>query len=468
MKIKKVLIPLALASIISIPQLTSCTRNNTEDKTTESKSDESVNLIPTEIAINSYRATTVFNLGEKFDSTGLTAQVIYSNNTLKDLTNSEFSVDSSNFNSNVCGTYDIYVIYITGTVRLTKTYQVTVKSIAENATPHVQGIEASITKNSYKVNENFSESGLKVIAHYSDGTSKDVTSSCNTDSSLIDKTKIGVCQYKVEYSEDYTENGKTETKVCKTFILVTYDATINKIELESGTTTLEQDTVGPDGTMNTLDISDWKIKGTFMDNDYNYVYEYIDPSEIKVSNFNSAISGKQTATISYTHGNTTKTATVEINVTPIKDPTYIYNPSTIDMSTLPLDSKSLLTEEYQLTSYLAAGISCKFASKTATFGTLSFTQRMATNGAGKSGSKNYFKFTLDKDSTVAIIGCSSDSAKIATTAGFYDSNGTLVSDTYTYSTSISKYKYNLKAGTYYFYDTAYAVQIYYIQVWENE
>ena len=468
MKIKKVLIPLALASIISLPQLTSCTRNNTEDKTTESKNDESVNLIPTEIAINSYKATTVFNLGEKFDSTGLTAQVIYSNNTLKDLTNSEFSVDSSNFNSNVCGTYDIYVIYITGTVRLTKTYQVTVKSIAETATPHVLGIEASITKNDYKVNQTFSEEGLLVTAYYSDGTSKDVTKSSKSDSSLIDNTKMGVYQYTVEYSENYTQNGKTETKLCKTFILVTFDARIKAIELESGTTTLEQDTVGPDGTMSSLDISDWKIKGTFMDDDYNNVYDYIDPSEITVSNFNSGISGVQDVTITYTHGKYTVTNTVKITVNAIPDPNYTFNATTLDISSMPLDSKSLLTEEYAISKYVTAGIGCKASTKSMTFGNMSFTQRIATNGAGKAGTKNYFKFTLEKDSTVAIIGCSSDAAKIATAGGFYDKDNNLVSTSYTYSTSISKYKYNLKAGTYYFFDPSYAIQIYGIQIWENE
>jgi hypothetical protein len=54
----------------------------------------------------------------------------------------------------------------------------------------------------------------------------------------------------------------------------------------------------------------------------------------------------------------------------------------------------------------------------------------------------------------------------AVTIRFYDENGTAQSKTCAYDVSkILKYKYTLKAGTYYFYDPSYAVQVYGIQIW---
>ncbi len=464
MKIKKVLLPLAMATIIGTLGLTSCRRENTQDdQSTTTEPEQSKVYAPSELSVNKFKATTVFNLGEKFSSDGLVVTLVFSNYSKRVLETSEYVVDSSSFDSSKCGEYEIHVVYTDANkVRVTDSYTVTVKSIAEEATPHVLGIEASITTVAYKANAAFSSEGLKVTAYYSDGTNKDVTSQCTTDNSLIDMTKMGVYQFKVNYKEKYTKDGKEETKSCDTFVLVTVDATLAAIKFVSGTTTVEQDTVGPDGTMTSLDTSDWVVEGTFRDDNYDDLTSSVDVSKVTVTGFNAGIAGDQTVTLSYKHGNVIKECTTTVHVNAIAEPDYTFNASDLSAS-LP----DTLTAETEIDSIISGGNKCQIKSESSakTYGTMSFTKRIQTNGAGKADSANYIKFTLDKDATVAIIGRSSGDAKPVTAAGFYDANNALVGTSYAYTTAISKYKYELKAGTYYFYDPAYAVQVYGIQIW---
>lgn len=461
MKFKKVLIPLAAMSLVGAMSLTSCTSSKDDDKTTQTTDNKTKEYAPNELSVNTFSATTTFNLGEKFNYDGIKVTLIFSNYSQRVLETSEYKVDSSNFDSSKVGTYDIHVVYTNeNNVRVTKSYQVVVKSIAEEATPHVLGIEATIKTTNYKVNEAFSQDGLKVIANYSDGTTKDVTSDSIVDTSLIKMNQMGVYQFKVTYSEKYTKDGKEETKECKTFVLVTVDALLSKLEFKSGTTTVEQDTVGPDGTMASLDISDWVVDGTFQDVNYNELHENIDISKATISGFNSGISGDQTVTITYKHGNITKTCTTTVHVNPIANPDYTFN-----ASNLPQANNTTIGVETAFDDIIALGTKCQIKDDTKSYGSLTFTKRLQTNGAGKSESANYIKFTLERDATVAMIARSSGDAKPVTAAGFYDANNQLVSSSYAYTTSISKYKYELKAGTYYFYDVQYAVQIYGIQIW---
>ena len=461
MKFKKVLIPLAAMSLVGAMSLTSCkSGSGDKDKTTQN-ADTTKEYAPNELSVNDFNATTTFNLGEKFNADGLKVTLVFSNYSTKVLDASEYKVDSSSFDSSKVGTYDIHVIYTSEkNVRVTNTYQVTVKSIAEEATPHVLGIEASINKTDYKVSEVFSSEGLKVTANYSDGTTKDVTSQVSVDDSLIDMKKMGVYQFKVSYSEKYTKDSKEETKECKTFVLVTVDALLSKLEFKSGTTTLEQDTVGPDGTMTSLDISDWVVDGTFQDLNYDALHANIDISKATISGFNSGISGEQTVTITYTHSAVTQSCTTTVYVTPIATPDYVFN-----AGSLPQANNTTIGVETVFDDIISMGPKCQVKDDDKTFGNMSFTKRVQTNGMGKAGESNYIKFTLEKDATVAMIARSSGASKPVTAAGFYDANGALVSTSFAYSTDISKYKYELKAGTYYFYDVQYAVQIYGIQIW---
>jgi len=453
MKIKKALLPLIGLTALSTPLiLTSCQKNDVVE--------ESKNLI--EISVNSFNATTKFNLGEKFNADGLSVKAVYSDYSTKELSSDSYQIDSHNFKSNVAGTYTIYVIYTVGTSRQTKSYDVTVSSIAESMNPHVLGIEATISKTSYQVGEKFDSTGLKVMANYSDGTTKDVTLSTKIDESLLDFSKMGVTQLKLSYAEKYTKDGKEETKDCQTFILLTVSAILVDIEFKSGTVKLQQDTVGPDGTFNTLDTSDWVVEGSFFDAEYNTIKANIDPTKLEISNFDAGIAGEQTVKITYVLDGNKKTCDVKVTVEALPTPDYTFNASNFEYT-----SEYKYTSETAIDSIIFAGASCKvkIESSDKKYGNLSFNKRIQTDGAGKPDAKNYIKFVLPKDATVAIIGRASDAAKPVNAAGFYDVDKKAISDTYAYKTSISKYKYELKAGTYYFMDTDYAVQVYGIQIW---
>lgn len=469
MRFKKAMLPLLGLSALSAISLASCNSNTTSQaESSISQSQENTNKNLTEIVCNSYHASTKFMLGEDFNYNGLTVTAIYSDHTDKMLSNGEFIVDARNFKKNEQGTYTIFVIYVEGTFRATTKYDVTVSSIAEATQPHLLGIEATLPKTTYKLGENFDETGLKVVAHYSDDTEKEIEAGKYT----IDKTglamdQLGTSMLKLAYSESYTQGDKTETKNVETFIFINVEASLSSIKFVSGTLYVTQDTVGPDGTYGTMDTSDWVIEATFVDKNWKKIVVTVSPSDITLKGLNTGASGDQEVTISYFAYGSTKTTKVTVHVDAIAQADYTFNASNIDDSL----AGQTLKEEYKFDETISFGNKCQVKSEKTdssagkTFGDLLFTKRVQTNGMGKPNDSNYIKVTLTSDATVAIIGRSSGDAKPVTEAGFYDENKNAKSETYAYTTSISKYKYELKAGTYYFYDVTYAVQVYGIQIW---
>lgn len=466
MKFKKIIISTLIGT--SLIGIASCRKKDPSDpsqsSSVESSSNQSSEYLAaflTELTVGTGSAKTSYSLGETLNTDGLYVTAIYANKEKKSLTSGEYKIDASEFRSDKEGVYNIHIIYSQEKIRKTATYQVTVSSILNKLSEkYLLGITASGMKTDYMFGEALDTSNLKVTATYSDFSEEDVTSKVTSDFSAFDTTTLGAYMLKFNYKETYTLGTQTETKSSDTFLLATVDGKIQSIEFESGTTTVEQDSVGPDGTLSTLDMSDWKIKATFVNNAYKKTTAYISPSELVLSDFNSGISGEQTATISYTHGTMTRSCNVKINVTAIADPDYFFNASTLTQA-----NNTTLGAETVISDVLSAGNKCQVKDDSKTFGNLTFTKRIQTNGKGKPGDSNYIKFTLERDATVAIIGRSSSADKLVTAAGFYDSNMSLKSSSYAYSLSISKYKYELKAGTYYFCDIDYAIQIYGIQIW---
>ncbi len=474
MKLKKIIVPILVGT--SIIGIASCRNNDTPSGSSDISNDQSsssassssgepdyMGAALTELAVGAGSAKTSYSLGEKLNCDGIFVTAIFADSQKRNLTSSQYSIDDSEFRSDKEGVYNIHVIYKQGTIRKTATYTVTVSSILNKlSTKYLLGITASGMKLDYMFGESLDTNGLKVTATYSDFSEEDVTSKVTSDYSLYDSSRLGAYMLKFNYEETYTLGNQTETKSSSTFLLATVDGKIKDIEFESGTTTVEQDSVGPDGTLSTLDMSDWKVKATFINNDYDEVSAYVSPSELVLSDFNSGIAGKQSATISYTHGTMTRSCKVEINVSSIAEPDYFFNASTLTQA-----NNTTLAEETVISDVLSAGNKCQIKDESTPkeFGDLSFSKRIQTNGAGKPDVSNYIKFTLTSDATVAIIARASSTDKPVTAAGFYDSNMSLKSDSYQYSTNISKYKYELKAGTYYFCDVQYAVQIYGIQIW---
>lgn len=474
MKIKKYIIPILLtASVIGV---TSCRKNKPTESTDPTESEESSSSSSssstiedykgaalTQITVSAHASKTSYSLGETLNTDNLYVNAVFADGQIRSLVKSQYSIDASEFRNDREGVYNIHVIYNQGTIRKTDTYQVTVASILNKLSEkYLLGITASGMKTDYMYKDNLDTTGLKVVATYSDYSEVDVTSKVTQDFNQYNANQMGTYMLKFSYSETYTLGSQSETKTSSTFLLATVDAKLSRIELESGTVSVAQDTVGPDGTLTSIDMSDWKVKATFINEALDETTAYVSPSELTLTGFNSGMTGKQTAKLSYTHGTRTKSCDVEITVNATKDADYTFNASSLSQTA---DTK--LTAETKIDDILTAGNSCQIKMETSakTFGDMSFTKRIQTNGGGKADSKNYIKFTLTRDCTVAIIGKASDAAKPVTAAGFYDANNSLVSDSYAYTTSISKYKYELKAGTYYFFDPSYAVQIYAIQIW---
>ena len=469
MRAKKIVLPI-LAGLVLVGSAscrgtivdTTTTPVNTSSPTPSTSVAPKHNGALTDILVSTNNAVTSYVLGEEFSANGLIVNAVYSDNSIETIREG-FRVDSSEFNSKIAGTYNIHVIYIEGQIRKTCTYQVTVASLLDSLTvPYLLGINASGMKLDYGINEQLDTTGLVVTATYSDGSEKAITN-FTTDYSRFNSKDMGTYMLKFSYSEDYSLNGKKETKLSETFLLATVDGIIAGIQFKSGTTTLEQDTMGPDGTMTSIDTSDWVVEGVFYDATYSTTVTKVIPNdELVITGFNSGSAGVQKVTVSYTHNGTKVTLKQDITVTAIEAPTYTFNASDIAG-----EARTLTTAEV-FDNVIEFGGKCqvKTESTPKTFGDLSFTKRIQTNGKGSS-TANYIKFTLDKDCTIAIIGRgSSDSSKPVTAAGFYDENGTAQSKTCAYDTSkILKYKYTLKAGTYYFYDPSYAVQVYGIQIW---
>ena len=473
MKAKKIILPLLAG--LAVASVASCRGGETSTETTteveSTTGDNGTTTTPTttktvhngaltQINVITNQATISYVLGEKFSADGLKVIAIYSDGTTENLSSGDFEVDYSEFKSNIVGIYNIHVIYKEGQIRKAATYSVTVSSILDKLTiSHLLGINVEGMKLTYGIGEQLDTTGLKVIATYSDFTTKDVTAEATADYSRFDSSKMGVYMLKYSYSESYTVNGKSETKLSETFSLATVDGILYGLKFVSGTTTVEQDTTGPDGTMNTLDISDWKVVGQFYSNDYmTSVEAEIDPADLTISGFDSGKAGEKNVTVSYSHGGNTAKTTVKVNVTPIDDPDYVFNASDISYT-----SDATIATEEAFNSIISFGAKCqvKMESSPKTYGDYSYTKRIQTNGKGSS-STNYIKFTLDKDSTVAIIG---RSPKLATEIGFYNESGSAVTSTGSFDADkILKYKYTLKAGTYYFYGTQ-AIQIYGVQIW---
>lgn len=73
----------------------------------------------------------------------------------------------------------------------------------EPESPTLTGIRVASkpNKTTYYIGDSFDSSGLRVEAQYSDGTTKDVTSSCDIDTDSFDSRYAGSCSVRISYSD---------------------------------------------------------------------------------------------------------------------------------------------------------------------------------------------------------------------------------------------------------------------------
>ena len=146
---------------------------------------------------------TTFEQGDEFNADGLMVIAQYDNGNVA-------IVDTAVINSNLAnmnqpGTYPIVVSYTENGVTMTSAYIITVTEKEEFEQPTLESITLSGSyKKSFELTDAFTYDGLIVTAHYSDGSSQEVTD-FEVDSSAYNGMKKGT--YTIEVS--YTENGVT-------------------------------------------------------------------------------------------------------------------------------------------------------------------------------------------------------------------------------------------------------------------
>ncbi len=167
------------------------------------------------IAITNTPSKTAYSINEAFSASGLAVTATYDDGASRDVTG-KCSIDSSGFSSAKGGRYSISVRYAEGGVSLSKSFTVQVRSLSDIS------IKSHPTKTNYKINDTFSASGLVVEAIYDDGSSKEVTSKCNVDSSRFDSSKNGSYEIVVSYNEGEVSVNKRFTVSVSADISISY------------------------------------------------------------------------------------------------------------------------------------------------------------------------------------------------------------------------------------------------------
>ena len=114
---------------------------------------------------------TTYNVGDDFEKPDIIAR--YSDGGSEDVT--DFVQESGTYNMNVAGEYTITYSYTQDEVVKTAEYHFTVEEPAIIPTLTTITVDYTNAQTTFTVGDTFSSEGLVVTAHYSDGTSEDVT-----------------------------------------------------------------------------------------------------------------------------------------------------------------------------------------------------------------------------------------------------------------------------------------------------
>ena len=260
-----------------------------------------VDKIPKEltgIEIASYSGKIIYTEGEDFDTSTLKIEAKYSDNSSKELKEGEYEiVDGKNLK---VGQNSVTIRYTEGEKTVETTHTIAVKAKEPEVEKTLSKIEITTppTRTTYTEGEKFDKAGMKVIATYSDGTTKEVTDYTYTPAGELKTTDTAIT---VSYKEGektveakYTITVKAKPPVAQ--------KTLSKIEV----TTAPTKTAYTEGEK--FDKTGMKVIATYSDGTTKEVtdYTYTPAGELKTTD--------KTITVSYTENELTKTATQEITV----------------------------------------------------------------------------------------------------------------------------------------------------------
>ena len=241
---------------------------------------------------------TVFEEGDEFNYDGLQVVAYYTNGTSEYV--SDFVVDDSYIRMSQVGSYPVMVSYTENGITKTTAYIITVEE------RQVVSVLESITlsgnyKTEFDFGESFSSAGLVVTAHYSDGTSKEVTD-YTVDSSTYDFLSPNNYEITVSYTENGISASVTYTVRVKSFQPITFNL-LASISLSGNYKTIFR--VGQ-----SFNYSGLIVTANYRDGTSSVVTNYVvDDREVDMSS-----EGAYVVRVSYTEGRVTKTATYTILV----------------------------------------------------------------------------------------------------------------------------------------------------------
>ncbi len=256
--------------------------------TNEIKDPEPEPVTLSDIYVEQAPTKTVYVEGENFDKTGMKIIARYSDGSSHEVTNYDV-LDGDNLTA---GTTSITIRYTEDGIIKTTTQEITVnKEVIELSEIY---IENEPTKKVYEEGENFDKTGMKVMARYSDGSSKEITNYevINGDNLAAETTSITI-----KYSENgITKEATQSITVNKKPVVLTQiyiEQSPNKITYQEG---------------ENFDTTGMKVIARYSDGSSKEITNY------EVINGDNLSSGTTSVTIRYSENGVTEETTQEITV----------------------------------------------------------------------------------------------------------------------------------------------------------
>lgn len=244
------------------------------------------NLAPSSKTLSSIAVsemTTSYTIGDTFSFDG-TCTATFSDNSKAQVTPT--SVSSPDMSQ--VGNKTVTVTYTYSGVTKSTTYQINVKAPATLSSLSISG---TLTKTSYFNGDAFDPTGLTVTGHYSDSTTKNVTSEVDwTPSPLTTGTTTVTANF----------GGKTAT-----YSGITVSAlTLSSISISGQTTTY---TIG----------DEFSFDGSVMATYSNGFKKQVEPTSVDSSSVNTSVEGTYNVLVVYTENGITKSASYTVSVVAI-------------------------------------------------------------------------------------------------------------------------------------------------------
>lgn len=333
---KKIL--LGVLSLLFILSLSACKKTENNDDTNDDKQEENNNEninynTPSmeegsqdyivSISLNLDNAKLEYYLSEQIDTSGVKVIATYNNNETPDLAGSTKDItnlvtfDTSEYNPNKEGTYNINVLYDDQKQQLYASYEVVVNNMIDYITDRHYAVGLEVDLNNVKLEYKWNEekptfNDLKIKVYMKDTTNLDAdpkyssinsnSKEVNVDTSMIDMNRDGYYFVIVSYTDEYeTSLGINQKITVSNSFTIKVNNPLKSIEFLSGNVTVDQ--------YAKLDYSDWQVEATYESG----LKEVVDYNLLKIE-YDINTAGEQDAVVSYEENNIVVTTKVKINV----------------------------------------------------------------------------------------------------------------------------------------------------------